>query len=126
MNAFTYNETERRNENMHKLNWIFSFSGAKYSNYVRFLSSITQHNFYDTYIYTTIVVYISVMMQSMKELSGKTTEAIILQVQDYCFRLLWGKARSEYKDHDHKEVTWNNIGRTVELPGLGQIIHTFS
>ena len=49
---------------------------------------------------------------------------IILQVQDY--RLLWDKAQSDYKDHDLKAVTWNNIRKSLELPDLCQIIHAFS
>ena len=62
----------------------------------------------------------------MKGLSSKTIEAIILQVQNYNYRLLWDKAQSDYKEHDLKEVTWNNIGKSVELPDLCQIIQTFS
>lgn len=52
----------------------------------------------------------------MKGLSSETIEAIILEVQDY--RCLWDKAQADYKDHDLKEVTWNNIGKSVELSGL--------
>ena len=37
---------------------------------------------------------------------------IILQVQDY--RLSLDKAQSDYKDHDLKAVTWNNIRKSVE------------
>ena len=36
---------------------------------------------------------------------------------------MWDKAQSDYKDHDIKEVTWKNIGKSVELSGLRQIIH---
>ena len=48
---------------------------------------------------------------------------IILQVKDY--RLLQDKAQSENKDHILKAVTWNNIRKSVELPGLSQIIYAF-
>ena len=34
--------------------------------------------------------------------------------------------QSPKRDHDLKKVTWNNKGKSVELPGLCQIIHTFS
>ena len=50
--------------------------------------------------------------------------AIILQVHDN--RLFWDKANSDYKDHQLKAVTWNNIVMSVELPCLWQIIHAFS
>ena len=49
---------------------------------------------------------------------------IILQEQDY--KLLWEKAQSDFKDHKLKAATWNNISKSVELPGLCQIIHAFS
>ena len=49
---------------------------------------------------------------------------IILQVQDY--RLLWDKAQSDYKDHELKAVTWNNIRKSVELPGLCQFSYILS
>ena len=49
--------------------------------------------------------------------------AIILQVKDY--RLLWHRAQSDYKDHELEAVTWNNIRKSVELPGQCQIIHAF-
>ena len=49
--------------------------------------------------------------------------AIILQVQDY--KLSWDKAQSDYKDHKLKAVTWNNIRKSVKLPGMCQIIHAF-
>ena len=49
----------------------------------------------------------------------RDNSAIILQVQDY--RLLWYKAQSNYKDHNLKAVTWNNIRKSVEWPGLCQI-----
>ena len=44
--------------------------------------------------------------------------------QDY--RLVWDKAQSDYKDHNLKAVTWNNIRKFVELPGLWQILYAIS
>ena len=53
----------------------------------------------------------------------RDNSAIILQVHDN--GLLWDKANSDYKDHQLKAVTWNNIVKSVELPCLWQIIHAF-
>ena len=41
-------------------------------------------------------------------------------------RLLWNKAQGDKKDHVLKEMTWNNIRKSVELSGLFQIIQVFS
>ena len=62
-------------------------------------------------------------MEAMKGLSSETIETIIFK---YKTTDLWDKDQSEYKDHDLNDVTWNNIEKSVELPGLCQIIHTFS
>ena len=39
--------------------------------------------------------------------------------------LLWDKAQSDYKDHDLKAGTWNNMRKSEELLGLSQIIQHF-
>ena len=70
---------------------------------------------------TTCVVYTLVIMEAIDGLFSETIMRFFLQVQDYR-----EKAKSNYKDHDLKSVTWNNIRNTVELPGLCQIIHAFS
>ena len=118
MNAFT-SYTLKPNAEMKTCTIEFFFilsRQTEYINYARFLSSIAQHNFYYTCTYTTtcIVTYSLVLLEAMKGLSSQT-----LQVQR-C-RLLWDKAQSNYKDHNLKEVTLNNIGKSVEIPGLCQI-----
>ena len=63
-------------------------------------------------------------MEAVKGLSSETIKAIILAIQDY--RFLWDKTQAGYKDQDLKEVTWNNIGGFVGLPGMYLIfIHIF-
>ena len=62
------------------------------------------------YTYTTMcIVYNLVIMEAIDGLS-RDNSVIILQVQD----------------HKLKAVTWNNIWKSVELPGLCQNIHAFS
>ena len=62
-------------------------------------------------------------MEAMKGLSSETIGDYFTSTR---LRLLWDKAQSDYKDHDQKEMTWNNIMKSVELPGFCQIKHTFS
>ena len=69
----------------------------------------------------------------MEVIDGLSSETIVQLSHKYKttdYRLLWHKAQRDYKDHfkDHKlkAVTWNHIRKSVELPGLRQIIHAFS
>ena len=43
-----------------------------------------------------------------------------IQTADFC-----GTKPRATKDHRLKAVTWNNIRKSVELPGLSQIIHAY-
>ena len=53
------------------------------------------------------VVFKLAILEAIDGLFNKT----ILQVQYY--RHLWDKAQSDYKDHDLKAVTWNNIRKSL-------------
>ena len=64
------------------------------------------------------VVYNLVIMEGIDGLSSKTTVGLFYKYKTADYRLLWDKAQSDYKDQDLKAVTWNNIRKYVELPGL--------
>ena len=62
----------------------------------------------------------------METIDGLSSETIVrlfqiyktIQTTDIC-----GTKPRATKDHRLKAVTWNNIRKSVELPGLFQIIH---
>ena len=65
----------------------------------------------------------------MEAIDGLSSETIVrlfykYKIKDYI--LLWDKAQSDYKDHNLKAVTWENIRKSVESQGLCRIIHAFS
>ena len=61
-------------------------------------------------------------MEAIDGLSSETIVWLFYKYKKTDYRLLWDKAQSDYKDHD----IWNNIGKSIELPGLCHIIHAFS
>ena len=99
---------------MHKLDSIFSVLAAKYSSFARFSNSITQHDFNYTCTYTSacVVLYL-VIIEAMKGMSSETIEEIFYKYKILDNRLLWNKAQGDKKDHVLKEMTWNNIRKSV-------------
>ena len=61
------------------------------------------------------VVYNLVIMEAIDGLSSKTIVRLFYKYKTTDF---WTTAQSDYKDSNLKAVTWNNIRKSVELPGL--------
>ena len=67
--------------------------------------------------------YNLVIMEAFDGLSSETIVRLFYKYKTTGYIRLWDKAQRDYKDHKLKAVTWNNIRKSVELPGLCQIIH---
>ena len=111
-------ETERRTENVHGLDFSFFDFGGRIS------ANTTGYFNYTCTNTTKCVVYNFVITEAIDGIVQRDNSAIILQIQDYILQTT-DKTQSDYKDHEIKAVTWNNIRKSVDLPGLGQIILQF-
>ena len=115
MSAYTYKLKPKQNltpNRKHGQIEFFYFQRPNFSKYA-------QHNFtYPCTYTTTCVVYNLVIIDVIEELSSETVVWLFYNYKttDFCGT----KPRVTLM-----AVTWNNIRKSVELPGLCQIIHAF-
>ena len=62
-------------------------------------------------------------MEAIDGLSSETIVRLFYKHKTTDLIIFWDKTQSDYKDHELRAVTWNNFSKSVELPGLCQIIH---
>ena len=82
--------------------FFFGFSGR--------ISANMPGNFNKICTYTTTcVVYNLVVMKVIDGLSSETIVRLFYKHNTIDYRLLWDNTQSDYKDHELKAVTWNNL-----------------
>ena len=113
-------ETEHRIENVHKFYYIFFGFGRP------ILANTTGNFTYNCTYTTTCIVYNLVIMDAIDGLSSQTIVLLFYKYKPTDYIHLWDKAQSDFKDHQLKAVTWNNIRKSVEILSLCQIKHAFS
>ena len=85
------NRTERRTENVHEFDFIFSGFGGR-------ISANTTGNCYKICIYTTTcVVYNLVIMKAIDGLSSETIVQLFYKHNTIDYRSLWDNTQSDYK-----------------------------
>ena len=112
MRAFTYTPKPKNRKHEQIGFYIFRIWWPNSSNYDR----LTEHDF--NYINTYTTTYVGYNLVTMEVIDGLSSVTIVLLFYKYKtinYRLLLDKAQSDYKGHDLKAVTWNNIRKPVEL-----------
>ena len=96
-------ETERRTENVHEFDFIFFGCGGR-------ISANTTGNFDKICTYTTTcVVYNLVITKAIDGLSSETIVRLFYKQNTIDYRILWDNTQSDFKDHEHNALTWNNL-----------------
>ena len=102
-------ETERRTENVHDFDFIFFGFGGR-------ISAKTTGNFNKSCTFTTTCVkYNSIIMKAIDELSSETIVRLFFKHNTIDYRLFWDNTQSDFKDHELKAVTRNNLYWNVFL-----------
>ena len=96
-------ETERRTENVHEFDFIFFGFGGRISAYTTgYFDKICTYT-------TTCVVYNLVIMKAIDGLSSETIVRLFYKENTIDYRILWDNTQSDFKDHEHNALTWNNL-----------------
>ena len=96
-------ETERRTENVHDFDFIFFGFGGR-------ISAKTTGNFNKSCTFTiTCVKYNLIIMKAIDELSSETIVRLFFKHNTIDYRLFWDNTQSDFKDHELKAVTRNNL-----------------